>query len=126
MGLDTDGFGSEFAGSSSADPGSLVRRGPDGSFRSPAARALHTTGSVQLVAGAINQCNGSVTTATLPDPALCENEAVLVYSTAGSPAITVNPFASEDINGTSSKAIDTQYQFYSFLSDGTDWIVNPV
>ena len=61
-------------------------------------------------------------TITLPSPS--SNAIVNVKKIDSSTnAVTVEPNGSETIDGSSSKTIDTQYESYTFISDGTNWYI---
>ena len=61
-------------------------------------------------------------TVTLPSPS--SNAIVNVKKIDSSTnAVTVEPNGSETIDGSSSKTIDTQYESYTFISDGTNWYI---
>ncbi len=61
-------------------------------------------------------------TITLPSPS---NNAIVNVKKIDSStnAVTVEPNGSETIDGSSSKTIDTQYESYTFISDGTNWYI---
>lgn len=68
-----------------------------------------------------NASSGAITI-TLPSPS--SNAIVNVKKIDSSTnAVTVEPNGSETINGSSSKTIDTQYESYTFISDGTNWYI---
>jgi len=64
----------------------------------------------------------SAITITLPSPA--ENARVGVKKTDSSTnTVTVSPAGAETIDGASSLTIDTQYESYTLISDGTNWYI---
>jgi hypothetical protein len=59
---------------------------------------------------------------SLPNPTTCSGQPI-VYKKVDSGAgfVTINPFASETIDGQSSYVLVNQYQYVEVMSDGTNW-----
>jgi len=69
----------------------------------------------------VDASSGAITI-TLPSPS--SNAIVNVKKIDSSTnAVTVEPNGSETIDGSNSKTIDTQYESYTFISDGTNWYI---
>jgi len=66
--------------------------------------------------------SGGAVTITLPSPS--SGGKVGVKKTDSSTnTVTISPSGSETIDGASSLTIDTQYQSYTLISDGTNWYI---
>ena len=69
----------------------------------------------------VDASSGNITI-TLPEPSKATQVDVKKIDSSTN-AVTVEPNGSETIDGSSSKTIDTQYESYTFISDGTNWYI---
>jgi hypothetical protein len=84
---------------------------------------VSTTGSVSSPTGSelLELCSNTITR-TLPAPSGKTNK-TFRFKNVGTGVVTINPNASETIDGDSSVTLVNQYQFVTLVTDGTNWHV---
>jgi len=59
---------------------------------------------------------------TLPSP-IANAEVIVKKIDATANTVTISPSATETIDGATSLVLDTQYEAYHLISDGTNWFI---
>lgn len=62
-------------------------------------------------------------TITLPDPSKTRRHITVKKIDSSSNAITINPYDTETIEGSSSYSLSSQYQYVTLTSDGSNWYI---
>jgi len=71
----------------------------------------------------IADASSSSITVTLPDPSNTRRHIIVKKVDSSGNAITINPYNTETIDGSSSYTLTSQYQYVILTTDGSDWYI---